>query len=237
MSALPTFSSQQPDWDAVRRDLAGLNIIESRGQRKQLSRDFYWYSPILSAQLDSCIAELVVKVSTEDDVRQVTATAAKHKLPLTVRGGGTGNYGQCVPLEGGLVMDVTGMCRVLDLAEGRIRVQAGARMHDIDLAARETGQALRMWPSTWHVATIGGFSSVLLQKYAEGLDPRGLRYLSNIRQETERMTRIVEDVLYLANIDRSRVTCTEVDEVFPAESLAVAVRVWTPSGRPAVFQE
>jgi len=30
-------------------------------------------------------------------------------------------------------------------------------MHDIDLAARETGQALRMWPSTWHVATIGGF--------------------------------------------------------------------------------
>ena len=30
-------------------------------------------------------------------------------------------------------------------------------MHDIDLAARETGQALRMWPSTWHVASIGGF--------------------------------------------------------------------------------
>ena len=59
------------DWDAVRRDLAGLNLIESRGQRKQLSRDFYWYSPILSAQLDDCLAELVVKVSTEDDVRQV----------------------------------------------------------------------------------------------------------------------------------------------------------------------
>ncbi|SFM32663.1 FAD-binding oxidoreductase [Variovorax sp. OV329] len=159
MSALPKAapSGAIVDWDAVRRDLHGLNLIEARGQRKQLSRDFYWYSPILSAQLDDCIAELVVKVSTEDDVRQVAATAAKWKLPLTVRGGGTGNYGQCVPLEGGLVMDVTAMSRVLDLAEGRIRVQAGARMHDIDLAARETGQALRMWPSTWHVATIGGF--------------------------------------------------------------------------------
>jgi len=159
MSALPKAapSGATVDWDAVRRDLRGLNLIESRGQRKQLSRDFYWYSPILSAQLDDCIAELVVKVSTEDDVRQVAATAARWKLPLTVRGGGTGNYGQCVPLEGGLVMDVTAMSRVLDLAEGRIRVQAGARMHDIDLAARETGQALRMWPSTWHVATIGGF--------------------------------------------------------------------------------
>ena len=155
MSAL--LESVGTDWDAVRRDLRGLNLIEARSQRKQLSKDFYWYSPILSAQLDDCIAELVVKVSTDDDVRQVAATAARHRLPLTVRGGGTGNYGQCVPLEGGLVMDVTPMSRVLEIGEGRMRVQAGARMHDIDLAARETGQALRMWPSTWHVATIGGF--------------------------------------------------------------------------------
>jgi FAD/FMN-containing dehydrogenase len=83
--------------------------------------------------------------------------AAKWKLPLTVRAGGTGNYGQCVPLEGGIVLDVTQMCRVLDIQAGRMRVEAGARMHDIDLAARETDQALRMWPSTWHVASIGGF--------------------------------------------------------------------------------
>ena len=152
-------SRQHPtvDWNAVRRDLHGLNLVTAPGQRKQLSKDFFWYSPILSAQLANCVAELVVKVGTEDDVRQVCATAARWKLPLTVRAGGTGNYGQCVPLEGGLVMDVTQMCRVLDIGEGRMRVEAGARMHDIDLAARETGQALRMWPSTWHVASIGGF--------------------------------------------------------------------------------
>ena len=145
------------DWDAVRAGLRGLNLITAPGQRRQLSKDFYWYSPILTAQLAGCMADLVVKVSTEDDVRQAAAVAAKWKLPLTVRAGGTGNYGQCVPLAGGIVLDVTQMCRVLDIQDGRIRVEAGARMHDIDLAARETGQALRMWPSTWHVATIGGF--------------------------------------------------------------------------------
>ena len=145
------------DWEAVREDLRGLNLVTAPGPRRQLSRDFYWYSPILSAQLDGCLADLVVKVSTEEDVRQVAATAARWKLPLTVRAGGTGNYGQCVPLEGGLVMDVTQMCRVLDIADGRLRVQAGARMYDIEQAAAETGQALRMWPSTWHVASIGGF--------------------------------------------------------------------------------
>ncbi|KAB7554154.1 FAD-binding oxidoreductase, partial [Verminephrobacter sp. Larva24] len=131
------------DWAAVRADLHGLHLITAPGQRKQLSKDFYWYSPILSAQLDHCVADLVVKVSTEDDVRQVAAVAARWHLPLTVRAGGTGNYGQCVPLEGGIVMDVTPMCRVLDIQPGRMRVEAGARMHDIELAARETGQALR----------------------------------------------------------------------------------------------
>ncbi|SEB11746.1 FAD-binding oxidoreductase [Variovorax sp. YR216] len=145
------------DWEAVKRDLHGLNVIVSPGQRKQLSKDFYWYSPILTEQLAGCVADLVVKVSTEDDVRQAVAVAAKWKLPITVRAGGTGNYGQCVPLEGGLVLDVTQLSRVLDIADGRVRVQAGARMHDIEQAVAETGQALRMWPSTWHVASIGGF--------------------------------------------------------------------------------
>ncbi len=94
----------------------------------------------------------------EDDVRQAAAVAAKWKLPLTVRAGGTGNYGQCVPLEGGLVFSTSPpMSRVLEIGDGRVRVQAGARMHDIELAVAETGQALRMWPSTWHVASIGGF--------------------------------------------------------------------------------
>lgn len=145
------------DWAAVQRELAGLNLITEPRQRQRLSRDFHWYSPILAEQLADCRADLVVRLSTEEDLRQAAAVAARWKLPVTVRAGGTGNYGQCVPLAGGLVFDVTPMSRVLDLAPGRISVQAGARLHDIELAARETGQALRMWPSTWRVATVGGF--------------------------------------------------------------------------------
>jgi hypothetical protein len=157
MSAVLKEQAAAVDWEAVKRDLHGLNVITAPNQRKQLSKDFYWYSPILTEQLAGCLADLVVKVSTEDDVRQAAAVAAKWKLPLTVRAGGTGNYGQCVPLEGGLVLDVTPMSRVLEIGDGRVRVQAGARMHDIELAVAETGQALRMWPSTWQVASIGGF--------------------------------------------------------------------------------
>jgi FAD/FMN-containing dehydrogenase len=145
------------DWAVVARELHGLNLITTPRQRKVLSRDFYWYSPILEAELSECVADLVVRPSTEDEVRQIAAVAARHRLPITVRGGGTGNYGQCVPLVGGLVLDTTEMVRVLDIGEGFIRVQAGAKLWDIDQAAREAGMSLRIWPSTWRVATVGGF--------------------------------------------------------------------------------
>ncbi len=145
------------DWAAVAHELQGLNVLATARARKALSKDFHWYSPILADELRDCVADLVVKVSTEDDAMRVAACAARHRLPLTVRGGGTGNYGQCVPLVGGLVLDTSEMLRVLDIGPGRVRVQGGARLHDIEMAVRETGQALRMWPSTWRVATIAGF--------------------------------------------------------------------------------
>ncbi len=145
------------DWVQVARELRGLNVLTAPRQLQQLSRDYYWYSPILAQQLEPCRAELVVRPSTEAEVKRIAAVAARHRLPLTVRGGGTGNYGQCIPLAGGLVLDTTAMMRVLDIQGGRCTVQGGARMLDIELAVRETGQALRMWPSTWRVATIAGF--------------------------------------------------------------------------------
>jgi FAD/FMN-containing dehydrogenase len=151
----------QPDWAAVARELHGLNLITAPRQRKALSRDFHWYSPILEAELADCVADLVVKPSTEAEVLRIAAVAARHRVPLTVRGGGTGNYGQCVPLAGGLVLDCTEMQRVLDIGDGFARVQGGAKLWDIDQAARESidgrGQSLRIWPSTWRVATVAGF--------------------------------------------------------------------------------
>lgn len=145
------------DWAQVAAELQGLNLIHAPRQLRLLSRDYHWYSPILARQLEGSCAQLVVRPSTESEVMRVAAVAARHRLPLTVRGAGTGNYGQCMPLAGGLVLDTTEMMRVLDIRPGRCRVQGGARMHDIELAVRETGQALRMWPSTWRVATIAGF--------------------------------------------------------------------------------
>jgi hypothetical protein len=60
-----------PDWAQVASELAGLNVMTAVRQRKALSKDFYWYSPALSDALRDCVADLVVRVSTEDDLRDL----------------------------------------------------------------------------------------------------------------------------------------------------------------------
>jgi hypothetical protein len=68
--------NRHADWAAIAHDLHGLNLITGERQRRALSKDFHWYSPILAEQLAGCVADLVVKVSLEADVIRVAAVAA-----------------------------------------------------------------------------------------------------------------------------------------------------------------
>jgi FAD/FMN-containing dehydrogenase len=123
------------------------------------SKDYYWYSPILTEQLDGKIGQVVAIPTSEEEVITIAAAAAKHRIPVTVRGGGTGNYGQCVPMEGGIILDMTKLNRVLEISDGRVVCEAGARIERVETAVAETGQMLTMFPSTKRLATIGGFMS------------------------------------------------------------------------------
>jgi FAD/FMN-containing dehydrogenase len=120
------------------------------------SRDFFWYSPILKLQLADCVGEVVVTPRSEADVVTVARLCVAARLPLTVRGAGTGNYGQAVPLHGGVVLDMIGMRNIHPVVEGTIRVGPGAKLKDIDAQARPAGWELRMFPSTYRTATVGG---------------------------------------------------------------------------------
>jgi FAD/FMN-containing dehydrogenase len=131
-------------------------IVEPQVVRRR-SRDFFWYSPILNEQLHGKSAEVVVAPRDEADVIAIARAAARHGVPLTPRGGGTGNYGQAVPLYGGALVDFSGMTRLLWSKPGVVRVEAGAKMGAIDEALSPSGFELRMHPSTKRTATIGGF--------------------------------------------------------------------------------
>jgi len=156
-AAAPEGASADYDWAAFAARLGDVPVERSPGQRRKKSRDFYWYSPLLKERLDGLCADLVVTARNEADVVRVAAECARARVPLTVRGAGTGNYGQAMPLEGGVVLDISGMDRLISLEGGVVRVEAGIKMLDLDNLTRPQGWEMRQWPSTRRTATVGGF--------------------------------------------------------------------------------
>ena len=124
---------------------------------RQKSRDFYWYSPVLKRELEAVTADVVVTPTSEAEVRAVLAAAYQLEIPVTPRGAGTGNYGQAMPLMGGVLLNLAEMNKVKSIERGRVVCEPGALIIDVDKAAEASGQELRMHPSTRGTASVAGF--------------------------------------------------------------------------------
>lgn len=123
------------------------------------SLDHYWYSPVLLEMLKDKRADVVVAPANKLELLEVVRLAVRHNIPLTIRGAGTGNYGQAVPLSGGIVANMHRLNQILSInpETGVARVEAGVRMGALERKGRELGWELKIYPSTWATCTIGGF--------------------------------------------------------------------------------
>jgi hypothetical protein len=137
--------------------LSNIEIITDSNQITKLSLDYYHFSPVLYSQLKNKRANLIIRPVTEAEVIQVAQACVNYRIPLTVRGAGTGNYGQCIPLKGGVVLDLSQMNQIKWLQSGIACVEPGVKMAAFDKQAREIGWELRIAPSTYRTATVGGF--------------------------------------------------------------------------------
>lgn len=147
-------------WEKEMFELVGeTGLLLDNESKTRLSKDYYWYSPVLDRQLKEKLADGIVLPAEEREVPVVLSLAYRHRIPVTVRGAGTGNYGQAVPLEGGIVLDLSKLDRILEIGEGYARVQSGVKLGVLEKRAREAGQELRIYPSTFMKATVGGFVS------------------------------------------------------------------------------
>jgi FAD/FMN-containing dehydrogenase len=155
---MPDGPPPRHDIAALKAALPGLPFLDDPGLVRQRSRDFFWFSPILDRRLRGKSAEIVARPRDEAEVIALAAACARLRIPVTLRGAGTGTYGQGVPEQGGVLLDMSALDQVLwaDPARG-IRAQAGARMMAVEEAALAAGGELRMHPSTKRMATIGGY--------------------------------------------------------------------------------
>ena len=138
--------------------LSHLHIVENPIAVQAKSRDFFWYSPVLKARLDHVVADFSISPKNENEVIEILRTCYRYEVPVTVRGAGTGNYGQAMPLAGGCVMHMNLMKQVKNIQPGSVIVEPGCLLKDLDARCIEhSSQEIRMFSSTWATASIGGF--------------------------------------------------------------------------------
>ncbi len=79
--------------------------------------------------------EVLVKVHTEDEISEVMKLAYARTIPVTVRGSGTGLVGAAVAAHGGILMETTGMNRILELDPDNLTVTVEPGVLLMQLAA------------------------------------------------------------------------------------------------------
>ena len=131
--------------------------IELRA-REKASVDGAKMSPIITELLPLGLADIVAFPTNAAEIAAVVAASVRHGIAITPRGKGTGNYGQGIPLQGGLVLDMSKARSIISVGDGVITAEAGTPMIALEQAARETGQELWMYPSTAQ-SSLGGFLS------------------------------------------------------------------------------
>ena len=117
-------------------ELGDIPVAVDAASIRRKSRDYYSVSPMLRATLDGKRADAVVSPRSTEEVARTVAAAVRHKIPITERGTGTANYGQSVPLHGGIMLDMSGLAGILWIRPGAVRALAGTRIEAIERAAR-----------------------------------------------------------------------------------------------------
>jgi FAD/FMN-containing dehydrogenase len=142
----------------LRALLGDRGVSTDRTVLARASADGSYLSPIIQAQLPLGKADLVAFPVDPEQIAETVAAAVRHEVPITPRGKGTGNYGQAIPMDDGLVLDLSRAKTIVAVENGFITADAGATLLALERAANLTGQQVLMYPST-ATSSIGGFLS------------------------------------------------------------------------------
>ena len=102
--------------------------------------------------------EAAVWPASTEHVSRILIIANKHCFPVIPRGAGTGLAGAAVPVNGGLVLDMCRMNRILDIriADRLAVVQPGVVYNDLKKALAPYGFFFPPDPASGNVCTLGG---------------------------------------------------------------------------------
>ncbi len=129
------------------------NVLDS-----EIDRFGYSYDSSSMPILPAYKPDVVVLPVTTEEVSKVMAIAFEHGIPVTPRGAASNRTGGSVPLEGGIVLSLDRMAKILELDEDNMMVttEPGVRTIDLYNHCAAKGLFFPPDPASWKVSTIGG---------------------------------------------------------------------------------
>lgn len=103
--------------------------------------------------------DVIVWPRSHDAVREVARICSEAGVPLVPYGGGSGVCGSAVPAQGGVVVDLKRMNRLVEIDDFSMTatVEAGMIGSHLEAALNERGYTLGHFPSSIMCSTVGGW--------------------------------------------------------------------------------
>src|SRR3954462_4909939 len=150
-------------------------VHTSDAQLDAYTADTYW--PAIAARAAGAPLgrpDVVAVPRSEEHVAAALHIAAEYAVPVVAWGGGSGTQGGAVAVDGGLVVDLRGLDRIIEIDERSLTVtaQAGVNGNALERALNERGLMLPHYPASSECATVGGYiaargSGVLSTRYGK----------------------------------------------------------------------
>lgn len=118
--------------------------------------DLYAYSG--DASVHQAMPQVVVRPRSIEQVQKIVRYANKEKIPVVPRGAGSGTSGHAVPIDGGIVLDMKRMNKILEIVpeDMLVRVEPGVVDDDLNRVLKPYGLFYPPAPASSRIATIGG---------------------------------------------------------------------------------
>ncbi len=155
------------------------NVVTDQVELDAQSLDVWWITRFLlnNKNLDIPKPMAIAFPRTTEDVVKLVEFSNEHKIPLVPRGGGAGDVGGTLPINGGIVVDMKRMDRIIELNERSltVRVQPGILQKDLEVYLNRRGYTMNHLPASFTTSAVGGFiatngTGVLSSKYGKMTD-------------------------------------------------------------------
>ncbi len=137
------------------------NVSNQELDRIVYSSDLASLPPLIRQMYKIQQPQYIVRPSTTGQISKIIKLAVQHKIPFTTRAGASTGNGAVIPIDGGIILDLTQMQKIIKIDPDfyQITVQPGIPWEKLNHFLKKNKLMIGIHPSSSPSATVGGFIS------------------------------------------------------------------------------